>query len=44
VEKRDAVAARERMYQHLFHTERWFKENLADWTGKEINHEKKQNN
>lgn len=44
VENRDAAAARERMYQHLFHTERWFKENLANWTEKETYHGKKQNN
>ena len=44
VENRDAQAARERMHQHLFHTERWFKENLAKLTGKETYHGKKQNN
>jgi GntR family transcriptional repressor for pyruvate dehydrogenase complex len=42
LENRDAAAARERMYQHLFHTEQWFKKNLSDWTGRETNHEKKQ--
>lgn len=42
VKNRDAIAARERMHQHLLRTERWFKENLANWTAKETGHEKKQ--
>ncbi len=44
LEERNANAAQARMHQHLFHTERWFKENLANRWGKETDDPKRQYN
>lgn len=42
IEKRDPDLAQDRMRQHLFQTEQWFRENLGKTLRKEADHEKKQ--